>query len=214
MTMSTEVLEEDVDEEKRQKLLLEYIWKPFLDNLFTKDPTLRKEVILTKEKFKSLYYDKNDVVKSKDNNDYRTMITIPSALSRFNYLIKKLTQAQQEEEEKNQKEREDNVLSPVSKNIEVITKSDILLRKFIQFNLEGNDIYWEGKVIGKRTCLNFFGKLIVAEHPFDIYMIYDDTNEKVIITKSEYLSLCKANINNDSLKYQIKRRRSRHLLRF
>ena len=41
-----------------------------------------------------------------------------------------------------------------------ISKSDILLRKWLQNKLEGVDVFWDGDVIGKRTCLNYFGRVL------------------------------------------------------
>lgn len=59
------------------------------------------------------------------------------------------------------------IIYPKAKSLKVslkikteISKSDILLRKWLQNKLEGVDVFWDGDVIGKRTCLNYFGRVL------------------------------------------------------
>ena len=41
----------------------------------------------------------------------------------------------------------------------MINGCDILLRKLLIFKIEGIDAYWDGEVIGKRTCRSYFGRV-------------------------------------------------------
>ena len=201
MIMNTDSLDSSFPTEQRQQLLLDYIWKPFWDNLFIRDNILMKETLLSKKKFRALYNEKYELNNSdSETNKENKLITIPSPLDRLNYQIKIYS--------KNKVLQEDDDEEHFSSfhNIQKFTQSDILLMKYIQVHLEGTDVYWEGEVIGKRTCKNYFGKLIVNEHPFELYMIYDETNEKVLIPKREYIALCKSNFDNDNLKFKTQKR--------
>jgi hypothetical protein len=46
-------------------------------------------------------------------------------------------------------------------NNKELNMCDVLVRKLILFRLEGTDIYWDGDVIGKRTCLNYYGRVFI-----------------------------------------------------
>ncbi len=39
------------------------------------------------------------------------------------------------------------------------------MRKWLQHRLEGIDIFWDGEVIGKRTCHTFFGRVLFVSNP-------------------------------------------------
>lgn len=219
-----EWLDSDITEKEIKKAVIEFLWKPFWDSIFRTDQLCLANIDINDEKFIQHNLDG----KRYDQFDLKDLAM--NANSRVNAFKRRLVKSYYDEknevtdeenninnnnllQEKYEKEKKlfENVESDLS-HFENLTKSDILLRKLIQFKLEGIDCYWDGDVIGKRTCHNYFGRLLVTEFPFSLVIIYDETNEKVEIPKTGWIHLCKLNLHNYEIIRQVSIREQLRLL--
>jgi hypothetical protein len=211
-----EWLDSELSEKDIKKAVTDFLWKPFWDSIFKHDHFCVANIDINDEKFIQLNLD------GKRYDEFGLKDLAMNANNRVNAFKRRLVKSSYDEknefledEEMNninnnllQKEydKENKLFEKIDSDysyFENLSKSDILLRKLIQFKLEGIDCYWDGDVIGKRTCHNYFGRLLVTEFPFSLVIIYDETNEKVEIPKSGWVQLCKLNLHNYEILRQV-----------
>ena len=165
--------------------IIDYIWKPFWENLFLSHshfispPNYKNFVtsnITTAKKLKQFDSFK-ETINTYSNTTYDRLQKLKKDYDTY---IKS---------EINTFHSEANVL-----------KAESLLRKFLMHHIEGRDAFFDGEAIGKRTTKSFLGRVYINEVPFKVFMIYDDTDEKVEIPRKEWIKLCRMNVNDENVK--------------
>ena len=135
-------------------MTIDYLWKPFLDNIFLKDQLLNFSQKCNDKVVDNFYYGKlND-----QDRDY---------ISKFNYTAKRRLEDIKKKMRNEEKEadNENVTLNSNYLNYHVFTLEpnfcDVLMKKWIQKYLEGIDIYWDGDVVGKRKAIYYFGRVSI-----------------------------------------------------
>ncbi len=82
-------------------------------------------------------------------------------------------------------------LAPASKEVSEA-------RKYVQYHLEGLDVYYDGPVLtaagpAPNTSLSKFGKMYIRAFPFNCFFAFDDVDEEAIIEDSQLVAFVEAN---------------------
>lgn len=164
--------------------IIDFIWKPFWDNLF-----LNNKEFNTPPNYTDLISGILKKIKQFDS--------LNETVKNYKFTTcEKLRKLEKDYSKYMKEEKNETINSEV-----FLLKAESLLRKYLLHNINGRDIFWEGEVIGKRTCKSFFGKIYINIIPFKVFMIYDETSEYVEIPRKEWINLCK--INNEDNKVQL-----------
>jgi hypothetical protein len=147
-SMRTEKRWKKLESIEFNSLLMEFLWKPFWENLFENDEFFFKKQLNINENFKTKYINGKNI---PDNTNNLIAMSPEKRLKTLKNRAKKPKTAEQLYSEGDENSIE---------SVETINKCQILMRKHLQHKLEGIDIFWDGEVIGKRSCFTYFGRVI------------------------------------------------------